>query len=203
MKLFYSPASPYVRKVLVLAHEKKIADQIEPINTTANPVKINEVLLAHNPLGKLPCLVLKDGRAIFDSSVITAYIDSLSEPRINPDASPDRFDALTLEAMSDGMLDACLLMRYESTLRPKEKFWQDWYDGQMAKVDNTLDLLETRLMPVLNGKINIGVIAIACALGYLDFRFSDKKWRDTRPNLSVFAAKFGERSSMKATQPVG
>src|SRR4051812_22243020 len=86
MKLFYSPASPYVRKVLVLAHEKKIADQIEPINTTANPVKINDVLLAHNPLGKLPCLVLKDGRAIFDSSVITAYIDSLSEPRINPDA---------------------------------------------------------------------------------------------------------------------
>ena len=203
MKLFYSPASPYVRKVLVLAHEKKIADQIEPINTTASPVKINEVLLAHNPLGKLPCLVLKDGRAIFDSSVITAYIDSLSEPRINPDAGPDRFDALTLEAMSDGMLDACLLMRYESTLRPKEKFWQDWYDGQMAKVDNTLDLLETRLMPVLNGKINIGVIAIACALGYLDFRFSDKKWRDTRPNLAGFSAKISERPSMKATQPAG
>jgi len=203
MKLFYSPASPYVRKVLVLAHEKKIADQIEPINTTANPVKINEVLLAHNPLGKLPCLVLKDGRAIFDSSVITAYIDSLSEPRINPDVGSDRFDALTLEAMSDGMLDACLLMRYESTLRPKEKFWPDWYDGQMAKVDNTLDLLETRLMPVLNGKINIGVIAIACALGYLDFRFSDKKWRDTRPNLASFSTKMGERPSMKATQPAG
>jgi len=203
MKLFYSPASPYVRKVLVLAHEKKIADQIEPINTTASPVKINEVLLAHNPLSKLPCLVLKDGRAIFDSSVITAYIDSLSEPRINPDAGSDRFDALTLEAMSDGMLDACLLMRYESTLRPKEKFWQDWYDGQMAKVDNTLDLLETRLMPALNGKINIGVIAIACALGYLDFRFSDKKWRDTRPNLAGFSAKISERPSMKATQPAG
>ena len=201
MKLFYSPASPYVRKVMVLAHEKKIADRIESINTTANPVKINDVLLAHNPLGKLPCLVLKDGRAIFDSSVITAYIDSLSEPRINPDFGPDRFDALTLEAMSDGMLDACLLMRYELTLRPKEKFWQDWYDGQMAKVDNTLDLLETRLMPALTGKINIGVIAIACALGYLDFRFSDKKWRDTRPNLSAFAAKIGERSSMQATQP--
>ena len=201
MKLFYSPASPYVRKVMVLAHEKKIADRIEAINTTANPVKINDVLLAHNPLGKLPCLVLKDGRAIFDSSVITAYIDSLSEPRINPDSGPDRFDALTLEAMSDGMLDACLLMRYELTLRPKEKFWQDWYDGQMAKVDNTLDLLETRLMPTLNGKINIGVIAIACALGYLDFRFSDKKWRDTRPNFSAFAAKMGERSSMQATQP--
>jgi glutathione S-transferase len=203
MKLFYSPASPYVRKVMVLAHEKKIADRIEQVNTTANPVKTNDVLLAHNPLGKLPCLVLKDGRAIFDSSVITAYVDSLAEPHINPDAGPGRFDALTLEALADGMLDACLLMRYESTLRPSDRFWQDWYDGQMAKVDNGLDLLEQRWMPTLNGRINIGVIAVASALGYLDFRFSDKKWRDTRPNLAEFSAKIGERPSMQATRPTG
>jgi glutathione S-transferase len=201
MKLFYSPASPYVRKVMVLAHEKKIVDRIEQVNTSASPVKTNDVLLAHNPLGKLPCLVLKNGRALFDSSVITAYVDSLSEPHINPDAGPDRFDALTLEALADGMLDACLLMRYESTLRPPDRFWQDWYDGQMAKVDHGLDLLEQRWMPALNGKINIGIIAVACALGYLDFRFIDKKWRDTRPHLSEFCAKIGERPSMQATRP--
>jgi glutathione S-transferase len=187
---------------MVLAHEKKLADQIEPVSATASPVKANDALRSHNPLGKLPCLVLKDGRALFDSSVITAYVDSLSEPRVNPDG-PDRFDALTLESLADGMLDACLLMRYETTLRPQEKFWQNWYDGQMAKVDNTLDLLETRLLPALNGKINIGVIAVACALGYLDFRFADKKWGSTRPNLSKFAAKMGERPSMQATRPVG
>ena len=201
MKLFWSSASPYARKVMALAHEKKVIDQIEQVNATANPVTINDSLRAHNPLTKLPCLVLNDGRALFDSSVITAYLDSLSEPRINPSSGPERFDAMTLESMADGMLDACLLMRYELTLRPKEKFWQNWYDGQMAKVDATLDLLESRWMPALNGKINIGVIAVACALGYLDFRFADKDWRATRPKLADFAAKFGERPSMQATRP--
>jgi glutathione S-transferase len=114
VKLFYSPASPFVRKVMVVAHEKGLVDKIENIGTIVSPVKANDGLLPHNPLGKLPCLLLGDGRSLFDSRVIAAYVDSLSPPHLNPDSGPARFDALTLEALVDGMLDACVLVRYEN-----------------------------------------------------------------------------------------
>lgn len=203
MKLFYSPASPYARKVLVLAHEKGIADTIELIDVKVNPVGTNEIVQRHNPLGKIPCLLLNDSRSLFDSNVITAYLDGLGSSRLNPDEGPARFDALTLEALADGILDSCLLSRYETILRPSDKFWPTWHDGQMAKIDRGLDFIETRWVTALNGPITVGVIAVACALGYLDFRFPEKDWRKNHPILARFFFDFEARASMKLTQPVG
>jgi len=203
VKLFYSPASPYVRKVMIVAYEKGIADRLEQISVTVSPVGRNEDLLRHNPLGKIPCLLLNDGRSLFDSSVISAYVDSLATPHLNPDDGPARYDALTLEALADGLLDSCLLLRYETLLRPSDKYWQEWNDGQMAKVDRALDLLESRWINTLNGRVTIGVIAVACALGYLDFRFANKDWRQGHPGLAAFFGDFGKRASMQATKPVG
>ncbi len=201
MKLFYSPASPYVRKIMVIAHEKGIADRFDKIGVTVSPVGRNEDVLRNNPLGKIPCLVLDDGRSLFDSRVIAAFVDSLSTPHLNPDDGAARYDAMTLEALADGLLDACLLLRYETILRPAERYWQEWYDGQMGKVDRALDLLDSRWIGALIGPVTIGVIAAACALGYLDFRFADKDWRKSRPDLDVFFARFRERPSMQMTRP--
>ena len=203
MKLFYSPASPYARKVLVLAHEKGIAGKLELIDVKVNPVEVNEIVQRHNPLGKIPFLLLSDARCLFDSNVITAYLDGLGAPRLIPDGGPARFDALTVEALADGILDSCLLTRYETILRPSDKFWQPWHDGQMAKIDRGLDFIEARWSGTLNGAITIGVIAVACALGYLDFRFPDKDWRRNHPMLASFYCDFDARASMKQTQPVG
>lgn len=203
MRLFYSPASPYVRKVMIVAREKGIADRFEQINITVSPVGHNEDLQRHNPLGKIPCLLLDDGRSLFDSSVISAYVDGLATPHLNPDDGPARYDALTLEALADGLLDSCLLLRYETLLRPSDKYWQEWHDGQMAKVDRSLDLLESRWIARLSGPVTIGVIAVACALGYLDFRFASKDWRQGHPDLAAFFSRFGERASMQATRPTG
>ena len=176
--------------MLVLAHEKGIADKLELIDVKVNPVGVNEIVQQHNPLGKIPFLLLSDGRCLFDSSVINAYLDGLGAPRLIPDGGPARFDALTLEALADGILDSCLLTRYETILRPSDKFWQPWYDGQMAKIDRGLDLLETSWNETLNGPITVGVIAVACALGYLDFRFSEKDWRKYHPTLASFYFEF-------------
>jgi glutathione S-transferase len=203
MKLFHSAASPFVRKVMVVALEKEIADEIEKINATVSPLKRNDELLAYNPLGKVPCLVLDDGRALFDSSVIAAYLDGLAAPHLNPDDGPARFDALTLEALADGLLDASVLTRYETVLRPADKQWRDWSDGQMAKVERGLDFLESRWVATLNGRFTIGVIAVACALGYLDFRFAETNWRRSHPQLADFFARIADRPSIQATQPVG
>jgi len=203
VKLYFTPASPYVRKVMVVAHEKGMAGRIEKIDTKVSPLSRNSQLTPHNPLGKVPCLVLQDGRALVDSRVIAAYLDSLATPRLNPDEGPARFDALTLEALADGLLDGCLLVRYETLLRPTELQWNDWRDGQYAKIDGVLDLLEADWITPLNGPVTIGVIAVACALGYLDFRFASKDWRTAHPRLDAFFARFRERPSMQATLPSG
>jgi glutathione S-transferase len=203
MKLFFSPTSPFARKVMVVAHEKGTAEEIERIEVAVSPVLRNEQLVARNPIGKVPCLVLDDGRAFVDSRVIAAYLDSISLPHLNPDAGPDRFDALTLEALADGLVEASILVRYETTLRPADRRWDKWHDGQMAKVDGVLKTLEANWARHLAGPVTIGVIAVGCALGYLDFRFADKDWRRAHPRLAAFFARFGERPSMRATRPTG
>ena len=203
MKLFFTPASPYVRKVMVVAHEKGLAGRIEKIDTKVNPLSRNRQLVSYNPLGKVPCLLLEDGRALVDSRVIADYLDSLAAPALNPPGGPERFDALTLEALADGLLDGCLLVRYETLLRPAELQWREWRDGQFAKIDGVLDLLEAGRIKTLNGPVTIGVIAVACALGYLDFRFAEKDWRASHPELAAFFAGFGMRPSMQATLPSG
>jgi glutathione S-transferase len=198
MKLRYAAASPFVRKVLVVAHEHGLVDRIEKVPTTLSPVQANESLAAENPLMKVPSLITEDGQVLFDSPVICAYLDALAGGRkLIPPAGAARWTALRQEALADGVLEALILCRYEM-LRPAEKRWRDWTDGQMRKAHQGLaaaareDLAEPR---------TIGHIAIACMLGYLDFRFPEDGWRARHPTLAVWYAGKEQSPAMQATRP--
>jgi glutathione S-transferase len=201
MKLFHSPTSPYVRKVMVIAIEKGLDGQIEKIPTSVTPLSREGELPAKNPIGKVPCLITDDGRALFDSPVICAYLDTLKAPALIPADGKGRFDSMTLEALADGLLDAGLLLRYEGSLRPEEKRWQPWTDGQMAKIMGVIDALEGAYAEQLSGPLSMGQIAVACALGWFDFRFGHVDWRKDHPKVAAFAARMAERPSIKATMP--
>ena len=203
MKLFHSPTSPYVRKVMVTAIEKGLDAQIEKIPTSASPIKREGELPKKNPLGKVPCLITDDGQAIFDSPVICSYLDSLKSPPLIPADAKGRFASMTLEALADGLLDAGLLMRYEGTLRPEGKRWDDWSNGQMAKIMGAIDALETTYAGQLTGPLTVGQIAVACALGWFDFRYGHVDWRKDHPKVAAFVKSMADRPSMKATVPVG
>jgi len=203
MKLFHSPTSPYVRKVMVTAIEKGLDSQIEKLPTSASPIKREGDLPKKNPLGKVPCLITDDGRALFDSPVICAYLDTLKSPPLIPTDAKGRFDCMTLEALADGFLDAGILLRYEHALRPEAKRWQDWVDGQMAKIMGSIDALETTYAAQLTGPLTVGQIAVACALGWFDFRYGHVDWRKDHPKVAAFAKATAERPSMKSTVPVG
>ncbi|TXN38675.1 glutathione S-transferase family protein, partial [Methylobacterium sp. WL7] len=189
------------RKVLVLAHETGLIDRIAVTVAGASPTGPAPEVAAHNPLGKIPALVLEDGTALYDSRVICEYLDGLSAgPRLFPEG-PARWDALTRQALADGLLDAALLTRYERVLRPEAQRWAAWEAGQVAKITAALDRFETLVadMPVLD----IGTVAMACALGYLDLRFPDLAWREGRPATAAWSAVFEGRPSMVATVPQG
>lgn len=202
MKLFHSPASPYVRKVMVAAWERDVQESIEILASAAGPVKRDETIVAVNSSGQVPCAILPDGAPLFDSRVITQYVDSLGKPEGSIYPVDRRFEVLTLEALGDSILDACLLCRYETAMRPQELYWADWYNGQMAKIDSGLNDLEGKWFTRLttNG-FHAGAIAAACALGYLDFRFPDKDWRSAHPKLTLWFAEVSQRNSMKETFP--
>lgn len=204
MKLYFSPASPYVRKVMVCAHEKGVADRIEKLPSAASPITRDKTIVRANPSGKVPTAIVEDGTQLFDSRVICAYVDEMSEaaPLISAEKAA-RFRALTLEALADSMLDAALLCRYETVMRPKELHWPEWYAGQMEKIDSGLDDLEANWRTELDAAPSIGSIAAACALGYLDFRFPGKDWRSGHPGLAEWFAGFEERPSMQETKPQG
>lgn len=200
MKLFYSPASPYARKVRVVALETGLDRKIALETATLSPVAPNKDIDKRNPVGKIPALSA-DGLDLFDSAVICEYLDSKHKGRrLYPAKGKARWAALRLHAMADGLLDAALLARYEGFLRPEDKRWPEWTAGQMKKIDGVLDRLEAEA-GTLKGKPTIGSISAACALGYLDFRFGAHDWRKGRPKLAAWYAKFSERPSMKATVP--
>jgi glutathione S-transferase len=199
MKLHYNPASPYVRKVRVLALETGLMGDIELVSVTLTPTSPDAKLCSDNPIGKIPTLVREDGGALYDSRVICEYLDSLHDsPRMFPDNGEARWSALRRQALADGILDAAVGTRYETFLRPEELRWPDWVDGQMAKVRRSLDVLESES---LVGLVDIGTISVACALGYLDFRYPDEGWRDSRPGLAAWFEEFAGRSSMVETAP--
>ncbi|MDB5810148.1 MAG: Glutathione S-transferase domain protein [Betaproteobacteria bacterium] len=201
MKLFFNNASPFVRKVRVFARETGLDKNIEETTTAVSPVQDNASLGQANPLQKIPALLLDDGSALFDSPVICEYLDSLHAGRkLFPAAGPARWTALKLQATGDGILDAGVLCRYEMAFRPKEFQWSGWLDGQKKKWHGGLDYLE-REAGALDGEPTIGGITVACALGWLDFRYGDDNWRNGRPKLAAWFEKFAARPSMKATMP--
>lgn len=199
-KLFYADASPYARKVRVVAAEKGLAHLVPPVAVGVSPVNRNADVAAANPLAKIPALALDDGTTLFDSRVICAWLDAQAPaPRLIPEGEA-RWTALTQEALADGLMDAAILWRYENFLRPEPLRWAEWSAGQFAKVTAALDALEAAA-PGFAGRVDIGTIAAACALGYLDFRFADRPWREGRPQLAAWFEAFAARPSMVATQP--
>lgn len=203
MKLRYSPTSPFVRKVLVVAMETGLDGRIERVPTTVVPVQPNEDLSHQNPLMKLPTLLTDDGQVLFDSRVICEYLDSLhSGPKLIPPTGMARWVALRQQALADGMLDAGVLNRYETAVRPKDKQWAEWSAGQMRKIRNGLTALDGKASEgALGGPLTIGQIAVGCALGYLDFRYAGEGWRERHPNLAKWYGEFSQRKSMQATVP--
>ncbi len=201
MRLHSNPASPFGRKVMVSAHELGLAERITVDDHLLSPVEPSAAVIADNPLGKLPTLVLDNGHALYDSRVICEYLDHLAGGnRLFPQAGEARWRTLTLQALGDGMMDAALLARYETFLRPEELRWQAWVEHQKLKVQRGLDWLE-RNVDQLAEEPDIGSITIGCALGYLDFRFGADKWRDGRARLAAWFARFAARPSMQATTP--
>ncbi|MGH8170594.1 MAG: glutathione S-transferase N-terminal domain-containing protein [Steroidobacteraceae bacterium] len=199
MKLYFNPASPYVRKVRVTAHELGLAGKLELISVSLTPVSPHEELRSRNPIGKIPALILDDGSALYDSPVVCEYLDSLAGGnRIFPAAGAARWTALRRQALADGIMDAAVLTRYEQAVRPAELRWQEWADGQLLKIRTALDALERES---LASGFDIGTISIACALGYLDLRFAGEGWRNSRPRLAAFAAATAARPSLSATAP--
>ena len=201
MKLRYSPTSPYVRKVMVLAIEAGIDGKLDKDKTAASPIERNETLYADNPIGKVPSLTTDDGMTLFDSPVICEYLDAEhAGGKFFPARGKARWVALRQHAIADGLLDAALLARYEGFMRPEELRWDAWLAGQKGKVASALDMLEKEAGD-LEGQITIGQIAVACALGYMDFRYEADKWREGRPNLAKWYDAFAQRPSMTATVP--
>lgn len=202
MKLLYSPTSPFVRKVLIAAHELGLADALALETVTVTPTRENAEVAAANPLTKVPTLVLDDGTALFDSRVIVAYLDTLTGRALCPADGPERWRVQTELAQAHGMMDASLLARYEGFLRPEPLRWDDWTAGQMGKVARALDAFEGSERRA-GDDLTIADIAVACGLGYLDLRFPEVAWRASHPKLAAFHAVFAERASYKATAPTG
>jgi len=200
MKLYYSPASPYARKVRITALETKLDKKIEMVNVVLTPVAANADVDKHNPIGKIPALSVK-GMDLFDSPVICEYLDSHHKGRkLLARKGRNRWVALRQQAMADGLLDAALLVRYEGFLRPEAKRWDDWSKGQMKKIEGVLDQLEAETKS-LKGKLTLGTISVICALGYLDFRFGTYDWRGRCPKLGKWFATVSKLPSVKATVP--
>lgn len=200
MKLRFSPTSPYVRKVIITAVETGQLDLIEQVPTnTQDP---NDPIGKVNPLAKVPALELADGRVLFDSPVICEYLDSLHDgPRLFPAAGAPRWQALQQQALGDGILDAAILAMLEGR-RPEEKRWQPWIDKQLQKVRNAIDQLEAQSGDLTGGGLTIGQVSVACALGYIDFRFASEQWQKSHPRLAEWYQGFAARPSMvKSRQP--
>lgn len=200
MRLYFSPTSPYVRKVVVLLHETGMQGRVALISGSGTPIDASNAPLDANPLGKVPALERPDGPALYDSRVICQYLDAEAGAGLYSSGAR-RWDTLTVEATGDGILDAALLMVYEGRIRPEELRYAPWVEGQWAKVDRALDALETRWMAHLEGPLDAGQIAVGCALGYLDFRHHVRDWRNGRPRLAGWFAGFDARASMRATVP--
>jgi glutathione S-transferase len=194
MKLFYSPTSPYVRKVMVCSLACGIADQIERVTT--NPWDSPPELLAQNPLSKVPCLVTEDGLALFDSPVICEYLDNIGAGALFPPPGAARWRALKLQAVGDGIMDAAILRRMEGT-RPEEEARSRIMERYRDGVARGLDLLERDPPP---DHLDIGTITVACALGYLDFRFAHENWREGRPQLEKWFAAMEKRPEIAGTK---
>jgi glutathione S-transferase len=190
-----------VRKVRIVMAEKRIEYNLELEDVWSADTRIHE----SNPLGKVPCLIMEDGGAVFDSRVIVEYLDTMTPvSKLLPPSGRERAEVRTWEALGDGLIDAAILARLEQTQRPPEQQSPAWIDRQMDKVHRALAAMSRGLAEKAwcNGhSYSLADIAVGCALGYLDFRFPHIRWRDTHPNLARLHEKLAARPSFAETQP--
>ena len=199
MKLVYSPPSPFVRKVTTLIYHADLNDRIELINVKTTALSVAEEARAANPLGKIPVMILGDGKAIFDSRVITRYLDEFAGSNLYPEEKI--YDILTLEALADGIMESAVSITYESKLRPDNEQSPSWMEAQWSKVLHAVKALDDGEFKAMDGEINMGQIALACALGYLDFRHDAREWRSGHSNLASWNDKMMKLPALIKTIP--
>ncbi len=199
LKLHWSPKSPYVRKVMICAHELRLVDQLELVRSVAAMLKPNERLMMDNPLSKIPTLVFDDGFALFDSVVICEYLNDLGAGSLFPRQGMDKWQALRWQAFGDGLLDALILWRNE---REREAPLKPLLDAFELKTRAALSLLDDEAQALEETQFSIGHITLGCALGYLDYRFDALGWRAMAPRLAAWFAQVAQRHSFQQTEPV-
>lgn len=200
MRLYHAPASPFVRKVMVLLHEAGATARVTLVPASGTPLDPGTMPVDRNPLGKIPALEREDGPTLYDSRVICRYLDDKLQVGLYP-APPHLWETLVLEATADGIADAAVLMRYEVFVRPEASRSPEWVEAQWSKIDRALTAIEGQWPTHLAGPVDMGQIALGAALGYLDFRHGNRDWRGTRPALAAWWAAFSQRPSMQATHP--
>jgi glutathione S-transferase len=202
MLLHWSPRSPFVRKVMIAAHECGLADRIQTIRTVVAAATPNIELMKENPQSRLPTLRLADGTVVYDSPVICEYFDKLhSGAKLFPESFPERLVALRRQSLGDGMLDTMLMWRGEVLRPPAQqsiKHMQAWKLNTRVSVD----MLEEEADALGSSRFSIGHIALGVALGYIDFRFPELNWRDGHPKLAAWHKTFDARPSVKANEAV-
>ncbi|HTE15786.1 MAG TPA: glutathione S-transferase [Burkholderiales bacterium] len=203
MKLHWSSRSPYVRKVMICAYELGLADKIERIHSVVSLSLPNAAVMRDNPLGKIPTLILDDGRILHDSVVICEYLDSLHAgaplfPRLFPNEGEARWTALRRHALGNGMLDTLLLWRSEIA-KPAARQTPEWLTTFALKIRNALEVIEADADAMAQTPFGIGHIGIGAALAYLDFRFADLAWRNGHPRSDAWMQQFLQRDSVQKT----
>jgi glutathione S-transferase len=199
MQLHWSPKSPYVRKVMVCAHELGLVPQLALVRSVAAMLKPNAQLMQDNPLSKIPTLVLDNGQTLFDSAVICEYLNDQARGSLFPQDPVLKWPALRWHAFGDGLLDALILWRNEreraAPLAPLLAAFELKTQASLAQLDQEASALA-------QAPLCIGQITVACALGYIDYRFSDLGWRQQAPQLAAWHGHVVQRASFKATEPV-
>jgi glutathione S-transferase len=200
MKLHWSPRSPFVRKVMIVAHERGIVARINCVRTVAATSKPHAELMKDNPLSKIPTLVLDDGTVIYDSPVICEYFDTLGDgQKLFPADAKARLVALRRQALGDGFLDLMVTLRNERE-RPQPSAVH--LASAAARRAAVLQSLEQEADALATTPFGIGHVAIGCSLCYLDFRYVDEDWRKDHPRLAAWHADFAARPSVRETEPV-
>lgn len=198
MKIYGDVISPFTRMCLVTAHEVGLKDKVKLVQTAVKPAEVNEHLEKLSPIGKIPVLETDHGHAIYDSRVIMEYLaHHAGEDHFFPDDGVKRFRVLTLLSLAQGTADAAVAMRYEQVQRPEEMRWPEYRFRLKARIEAGLDDIERNWQEVLT-EVHAGSVAVACMLGYVDFRHEILNWRNSRPQLTAFAKRFDERMSMEA-----
>ena len=200
MKLHWSPRSPFVRKVMIVAHETGLVSTLTLVRTVAASTRPHAELMRDNPLSKIPTLVLDHGQPLYNSPVICEYLDQLhAGPKLLPADPQARFAALRRQALGDGLLDLLILLRDE---RMRQHPSEVHLASYAARRKATLAAMNAEVDQLTVAPFSIGHIGVGCALGYLDFRFASEDWRQDHPQLASWYADFSARPSVRSTEPV-